>query len=574
MDGSSALDVRAATLATRELGIELGPEQVALAVVGAGIHTAARQVLGDAGLCARVAAVAAAPAMAGVLALLRESPALHLLVDLGGFALDADTVDGLVDQAALPSPQAASFSALLTGLGVAIKAVEDEPGVADEPALVEPDLEAVLGEDGLARFFADGPAVLRLLPPAQMLVNVRFLGAPRAPMEVATQSEMQRISAALFDADRYVAAAAMFDRFGEPFIADTARVMGCAATTFRRLLSERQAPDPAQIAAIDALMDSYERYPIERFAIFGELRVLILSLSANLRLMVAIDSRAPVKVQAQRLGKARQELRRLEVAADQLPPEQAVLLRMLALHGPRAARMQARLEDDTAKRDALRRESVVEVNRLTARATLEPEPILRTSQMLMLTLSQAVWRYEEADYPGASDAVALAQSLAEAASQVTRDAIAPQIEELDKALQTAPPEEAPDLRALRTYMVAGLEQTQSLLDAPEMLDALVQAKQAETEGRYASASGFYEAAGRLERAIGRRIMQLLATVIAAAAQTDALSRRVSANEARAEYFAAMAELNRGDTALIGGRFAEARRHYGDAKAFMLRAAEQ
>jgi hypothetical protein len=581
MGDSNALDAQAATLATRELGIELAPEQVTRAVVGAGIHAAARQVLGDPALRARLEAVTAAPGMAALLALLRDSQALHLLVDLGGFELDADAIGGLVDQAALPPLQSASFAALLESVAAAIKAVEDAPeenegeaGTNSGPLLPEPDLAVVLGEDGLARFFADRSAVLRLPPPAQMLVDVRFLGASRAPVVAESQSELQRISAALFDADRYASAAAMFDRLGEPFIADTARVMGRAASTFHRLLSERQAPDTAQIDAVDALMDGYDRYPIERFAIFGDLRALILSLSANLRLMAAMDGRRPAKVQAQRLAKARQELRRMEAAADQMQAKQAVLLRMLALHGPRLARMQARLEDDTAKREALLRESVAEVNRLTARATLEPEAILRTSQMLTLTLSQAVWKYEEADYPGAIEAVTLAQSLAEAATQVTRNTITPQIEELDKVLLTADPAEAMELRSLRGYMVAGLEHTQSLLDAPQMLEALVQAKRAETEGQYASASGFYEEAGRLERAIGRRLMQLLATVIEAAAQSDALSHRVSANEARAEYFAAMAALNRGDTALIGGQFAEALRHYDDAKAAMLRAAEQ
>src|SRR5262249_7680774 len=47
----------------------------------------------------------------------------------------------------------------------------------------------------------------------------------------------------------------------------------------------------------------------------------------------------------------------------------------------------------------------------------------------------------------------------------------------------------------------------------------------------------------------------------------------SANEARAEYFAAMAELNRGDGELILGRFAQANQHYTAAKSPLLRAAE-
>jgi hypothetical protein len=446
----------------------------------------------------------------------------------------------------LTDEEAAKFSEVVRVCGELVPLVGDHlDRLENEEALAElvgsVDLAAL--EEFVTHFHASG----RWLKPLEALLPVAKLEATAAASPMGFLQP--QIWAEIFlNVDHYRAAAARFDALHQPHLADTARLFLAYATALRGAVQEGKR-ETLSFSDTRALLDRIDKYPAERLSVFDELGELVLAVRGFVRVLTSMDATASVEVRRLDLEKAEKHL----YECRGMPP-----LRWLS---PSLRWMRAQLLKGN-RREEVELEAYALVNELAAETARHTDVMARLCGMATLSMLPASWKLAKGDYRGAVESATTAKSFAAASigeMQAHSTAFGAEIDkELDQMAQDDPT--AAQLKGLRDFVVTMARNARLLVDACEILIVTSKARLVERQGDYAKASQYYEEAAQIEEAAREAVRSFFANAVGALPRASSGS-----SKARAAYYSAMAEINRGDQRFIENSLSEAKDYYGAAK---------
>lgn len=538
------------------LGMAITPQQASAFLMWGVLYSGARDLLED------PPSAADARELAQVL---EDRPACHALMAM------AESADNEIErtqfwedvrqQINLNRAQAERLAALITSFAAAAA----EAGLAlDANRALEARVRQI-GRETLDQYFADARALWYGIEVTSFLFNPV---PDTEAVPAAQQNDLQRLTNALFDPSGYTLKIAFLEEIGENYLADTARFFRYVALHVRESFAAR----PLSLDLCNetlAFLNAYERWPRERLAVFGPLQPVVLFWQVMLRFIMGSD---PRRLDAERRASfvdAHRYMQQFDSLIETAPAEHA-LLRTWQVFGPQIL-WQWSMVESGQRRAELQHEAIGLVNRLSSRAVLEADPVLRTANLAMLALMPAAWKHQLGDFAGALEAASTARAFGQSYAEAASAALEPLLD----ALATATPddeEEASQMAVARALCTASLENVDAITKAADLSMALTKAKLAEAATDFDQASDHYETAAGIEANIKSGLRTLFASILGMMAEGSPLAVAASGHDARARYFEAMAVLNRGDSELTRGRVSEANELFAKAK-FTLRSAE-
>jgi len=491
--------------------------------------------------------------------------ACHVLMAMAGSADDemerSQFWAEVRQQINLSPPQAERLEALINSFVVTAA----EAGLALDADRALEDTARQVGRKYLDDYFADARALWYGIEASSFLINP-VPSTPTVPH--LQQNDLQKFTNILLDPSGYTRKIEFLEEVGERYLADTARLLRYVALHVRDAFAARPVP-LKQWDEILTFLKAYERWPREQLAVFGPLQPILLLWQVTLLFSMGADQR---RLDAERRASfvdAHRCMQQLDALIEAAPPEHAPL-RQLRMLGPQIL-WQWSMVESGQRRAELQHEAIERVNRLSSRAVLEADPVMRTAQLSTLALLPAGWKHQLGDFAGALEAASTARALGKSFAEASSAVLEPFLDELAKATPDNETD-ASEIAVARSFGAASLSNVETISKTADLLMALTKAKLAEAATDFDQASVHYEAAAGIEASIRLGLQKLLSSMLGMMAEGSPLASAASGHEARARYFEAMAVLNRGDSELTRGRVGEASELYAKAK-FTLRSAE-
>ncbi|HEV2581033.1 MAG TPA: hypothetical protein VGT44_09285, partial [Ktedonobacteraceae bacterium] len=239
---------------------------------------------------------------------------------------------------------------------------------------------------------------------------------------------------------------------------------------------------------------------------------------------------------------------------------------IMRITAPSLCWMRAQLVTEQAEREALEASAYNLVYELLSGTVLEEKPLDRVIGMTTLMLLPARWKIEKGNFEGALENIAISRSLSFALSKVIQDEMGGTVEELDKEIgdPDTPPEKQKQLKGLRDFYLPLVRTGDYWTFTCDLLTYTINAKLAESQSKFQEAYRLYDEAARLEEDM-RKIILVWMSLYANISTLDGIvGLDAPQHSIRSTYFQGMASLSRGDSELMKGDYAEARKHYQNA----------